>query len=357
MSLYVKIKKNLGNFMLDVEFSMENGVLGLLGASGAGKSMVLKCIAGIERPDEGRIVLDDTVLFDSGEKINIPPQKRQIGFLFQQYALFPNMTVLKNVMCGAGKKEDALHWIEKFHLEHRRNHYPSQLSGGEQQRVAMARMLATNPKLILFDEPFSALDQYLKASVEQEIMNVLDEVNCNAVFVSHDRGEVYRMTNQIVVLEHGHVADNKEKHELFKNPQTMAATLITGCKNISEVVCQEDGSYRATDWGLRLLSPGCRNYQYAGIRAHHLSLMTQQKADVLPDSMMDCDKHWMNMLELSVVREIEDTFSYILLLKTEGSKLLTYELSKEEWIATKNTMKNEKIYVKLPPDAIIWMER
>ena len=131
MSLFVKIKKNAGNFMLDVEFETGTGVLGLLGASGCGKSMTLKCIAGIERPDEGQIILNGEVLFDYGKRINLPHQRRKVGYLFQDYALFPNMTVLQNILCGARNRAKALEYAARFFLEGRERFYPSQLSGGQ----------------------------------------------------------------------------------------------------------------------------------------------------------------------------------------------------------------------------------
>ena len=165
MSLYVQIKKKLGKFQLDVEFTVEKGVFAILGASGCGKSMTLKYIAGIETPDEGRIILNERVLYDSKKKFNLPPQKRKVGYMFQDYALFPNMTVEQNIMAGMGRKPDkakVTSYIEKFRLTELEKHYPSELSGGQKQRVAMARMLAAQPEVILLDEPFSALDSYLK---------------------------------------------------------------------------------------------------------------------------------------------------------------------------------------------------
>jgi len=165
MSLKVNIKKRLGNFNLDVAFETERGVFAILGASGCGKSMTLKCIAGIETPDEGRIELNGRILYDSAKKINLTPQKRRVGYMFQDYALFPNMTVEQNIKAGMGKhpeEEKVRSYINRFRLEGMEKHYPAQLSGGQKQRVAMARMIASEPDILLLDEPFSALDSYLK---------------------------------------------------------------------------------------------------------------------------------------------------------------------------------------------------
>ncbi|MBR3585808.1 MAG: ATP-binding cassette domain-containing protein, partial [Oscillospiraceae bacterium] len=165
MSLIVDIHRTLGAFTLDVTFEAENGVTCLLGASGCGKSFTLKCIAGIEKPDSGHIELDGVVLYDSEKRINLPPQERQVGYLFQNYALFPNMTVRQNILCGlhreknrAEKAQKLSEMLKLMQLEGLENHRPAQLSGGQQQRVALARILVNEPRMLMLDEPFSALD-------------------------------------------------------------------------------------------------------------------------------------------------------------------------------------------------------
>ncbi len=177
MSLEVRIRKKFKGFFLDVDFVQEGGCMGILGASGCGKSMTLKCIAGIETPDEGRICLDGEILFDSKKKINKRPQDRNVGFLFQNYALFPTMTVEENIACGIRerkkRKEIVREQIGRFRLEGLEDHRPAQLSGGQQQRVALARMLAGSPRLILLDEPFSALDTFLRDQMHQEMKKII----------------------------------------------------------------------------------------------------------------------------------------------------------------------------------------
>ena len=155
MSLKVDIRKDLGGFRLDVKFEAESGVTCLLGASGCGKSMTLKCIAGIDKPDDGRIELDGRVLYDSKEKIDLPPQQRRVGYLFQNYALFPNMTVRQNILCGLCREKDRAEkekrlgeMVKMLQLEGLENHKPHQLSGGQQQRVALARILVSDPQLL-----------------------------------------------------------------------------------------------------------------------------------------------------------------------------------------------------------------
>ena len=201
MSLNVDIRKTLGSFHLDVSFRTEGDVLGLLGASGCGKSMTLKCIAGIERPDEGRIELNGRVLFDSEARIDLPPQRRRVGYLFQQYALFPTMTAEQNIAAGARRLAKADRaaavnaMMEKMQIAGLGGKFPAQLSGGQQQRVALARILISDPEVMLLDEPFSALDAHLRDRMEQEVMELLRDFGRDALIVSHSRDELYRMTD------------------------------------------------------------------------------------------------------------------------------------------------------------------
>ena len=354
MSLEVSIKKKLGKFQLDVTFE-SNGVLGLLGASGCGKSMTLKCIAGVEKPDEGRIVLDGRVLFDSQKHIDLTPQERKVGYLFQDYALFPNMTVYQNIQCGTKDKKEVQAYLERFDLEQVQKLYPAQLSGGQKQRTALARMLAAKPQALLLDEPFSALDNFLKARMEREVMNVLDGFAGPVVFVSHDRNEAYRLTDTIAVMENGRIVDLSEKHALFKAPKTLAATLLTGCKNVTHVIKMADGNYLATDWGICLQAPkdSGKEYAYAGFRAHYaVPVQKEESEDTIPVNRIECD----------IYREIEDTFSIVvqlypkgLLTRTEYS-LLTYETGKDDWQKQKEKY-GSHLCLAIPEDAVIWMER
>lgn len=204
MGLYVKIKKDFGSFLLDTEFEAQEEVFGILGESGCGKSITLRCIAGVLTPDEGRIELDGTVYFDSEKKINLKPQERHVGLLFQNYALFPNMNVVQNLRTGLRKQklnkeqeQKALHDImEKFYLQGLEHHRPSQLSGGQQQRVALARILLAKPRILMLDEPFAALDEFLRWKLELELEDIIKEFGGTTLFVSHNRDEIYRICDQ-----------------------------------------------------------------------------------------------------------------------------------------------------------------
>ena len=192
MALSVNIRKKLGSFQLEVQFDAEQGIpLALLGASGCGKSVTLRCIAGILKPDEGRITLDGVVLYDSAAGIDLPPQQRRVGYLFQQYALFPNMTVRQNIAVAVpNRRERSVQTEEllyRFQLEEVASQRPWQLSGGQQQRCALARILASAPRVILLDEPFSALDSYLQDQLEVELAQTLEQFSGPVVWVSYDR--------------------------------------------------------------------------------------------------------------------------------------------------------------------------
>lgn len=344
MALYVDIEKKCGDFHLKATFETTGEAFAILGASGCGKSMTLKCIAGIEKPDKGVIRLDDKVLFDSERGINVPARKRRVGYLFQDYALFPNMTVVENIMCGARDKKVAQEYVKRFYLEGKETLYPSQLSGGQKQRVALARMLAANPDVIMLDEPFSALDNYLKWQLELEIMKVLESYQKDVVLVSHDRNEVYRLTNRIAVMEQGKIVDIQEKRALFENPKTLAATLLTGCKNISRLEKQEDGRYFALDWGIyikgRALS---EQVKYVGVRAHYFETTTTN------------DKE--NVIQCKIERVIEDTFSTVVMFRQEGNSekgdwsLMRYELPKQQW----QEVKDKPLFLRIPEEKLIWM--
>ncbi len=275
MSLEVAIKKKLKGFTLEVEFDNENQRLGILGASGSGKSMTLKCIAGIERPDEGRIVLNQKVLFDAAHKINLSPQKRKVGYLFQNYALFPTMTVEENIGIAikASKEEKRQIIAEKiaqYRLDGLRKRYPSELSGGQQQRVALARMLVSDPDIIMLDEPFSALDSYLRDILQQQLLESLADYHGDVLMVTHNRDEVYRFSERLLVISQGRTVVAGNTEEVFRRPVKAEAARLTGCKNLSPARRIDSHTLEAVYWGVRLcLRQEIRSETaYVGIRAH-----------------------------------------------------------------------------------------
>lgn len=285
MYLSVDIKKTFNDFTLNLKLETEKKILGILGASGSGKSMTLRCIAGLITPDVGRIILDDRVVFDSAKKINVPVQKRGVGFVFQNYALFPNLTVWENIAFGLrklpknqriGKIQDKLKMVQLSGLEER---YPHQLSGGQQQRIALARALVTEPDYLLLDEPFSALDNYIRRQLEKEMIETLNSFKGMTLYVTHNLEECYRVSKDILVLNKGKKAAFSSREKLFQSPPNTQAARLTGCNNISQIKILNEETIRAIDWDCDLKlrnqdleiiidSPGSK---YIGIRDHHIS--------------------------------------------------------------------------------------
>lgn len=275
MRIEVDIQKKLGEFQMNLQFTSSSSRIGILGASGCGKSMTLKSIAGIETPDAGRICIGERVLYDSGQKINQKPQKRNIGYLFQNYALFPTMTVAQNIAAGlSGNRHEnqkrVKEMIEKFQLQGMENHLPEQLSGGQQQRVALARIMAYEPDVILLDEPFSALDVFLKDRLQRELEEMLEGYPGIVILVSHSRDEVYRFSEELLVMDHGKIACYGKTKEIFAHPQEKTAAKLTGCKNFSRIRNVDEYTVVAEDWGvtLHLKHAIPENCTYVGYRAH-----------------------------------------------------------------------------------------
>jgi molybdate transport system ATP-binding protein len=277
MSIEVAIKKRFKGFTLDVELNSMNHKTGILGASGSGKSLTLKCIAGIEKPDSGRIILNDRVLFDSENNINLTPQKRRVGYLFQNYALFPAMTVEENIGIAIMAPKEEKHRLvydkmKEYHLQELKGRYPSELSGGQQQRVALARMLLSNPDIIMLDEPFSSLDSYLKEILQQQLLETLQDYHGDVLLVTHDRDEAYRFCERLLMISKGSTIIAGETKELFERPIRKEAARLIGCKNISAIRILDRHSMEATDWGIRLSTKGelTDNLHYVGIHSYDL---------------------------------------------------------------------------------------
>ena len=277
MSLEVTIAKRFEGFTLHADFAAGNTAAAILGASGCGKSMTLRCIAGVVKPDSGRIVLDGRVLFDSEKGIDLPPQQRNVGLLFQNYALFPNMTVEQNILCALKKEKDpaarkaacgsALRAMRLEELAHR---LPSELSGGQQQRAALARILAGRPRILMLDEPFSALDSYLREEVEGEVGSLLSNFDGTALLVTHDRNEAYRLCREMIVMDSGEVLRAGTTKEVFADPRRLTAARLTGCKNILPCVRVDEHHVRLTGWEreLTVALPVPEGCCAVGIRAH-----------------------------------------------------------------------------------------
>jgi molybdate transport system ATP-binding protein len=346
MSLTVDIRKKFKDFSLNVKFDTSEDRIGLLGASGCGKSMTLKCIAGIEKPDEGIITLNGRVLFDSSQRIDVIPQKRKVGYLFQNYALFPNMTVAENIGCGLrGSKADKLprinEMIEMLHLQGLEMRYPMQLSGGQQQRVALARILAYEPDVLMLDEPFSALDSYLKESLQQELLENLAVYHGDTLIVSHNRDEIFSMCDKLAIIENGSLVLTGKTSEIFNNPIKLVAARLTGCKNFSRARKISEYEVEALDWGMNLKTAAkvTENMKYIGIRAHDLRPATDNTLE--------------NTLPCRLLRIAETPFELNIICKSNSNELW-WKVSKAYW----HTSLYEKVpeYIRLPKESIMLLE-
>lgn len=271
----INIEKDFDDFYLDIHFKSDAKRIAILGASGSGKSLTLKTISGIFNPDRGSISIGSNILFDSTTKVNLKPQKRNIGYMPQNYALFPNMTVAENVACGykgdkSKEKEKVNEIINRFHIKEIKDKFPVNISGGEQQRVALARIMIYTPDIILLDEPFSALDLYLKDYLHRELYSQLLDYLGTVIMVTHDRDEAYRFCEDIIIIDEGRIIRAGKTKEVFKKPNYMMAARLTGCKNISKARRLSDNILEAIDWGIEIKCKKTlpEDFNYIGYRAH-----------------------------------------------------------------------------------------
>lgn len=290
MALEVSIQKRLGDFSLSLDFSAGQGCLAILGASGCGKTVTLRSIAGIVTPDEGRVALGERVLFDSAKGVNLPPRKRRVGYLFQNYALFPNMTVAQNIAAGlrGGSRRETEEQVAKlaarFRLEGLEDRYPAGLSGGQQQRAALARALACAPEVLLLDEPFSALDAHLKEELVLELGQLLAEYRGVSILVTHSRDEAFRLSRRLMVLEGGRRVAMGETRDIFRRPGTVQAARLTGCKNIARAEKKGEHLLEIPGWGVTLRTAEAipEGITHLGIRAHDFHPAGEGEVNRLP---------------------------------------------------------------------------
>lgn len=240
------LQKNYPNFSVFVDFKLKKGeFFSLLGPSGCGKTTTLRLIAGLEKPDSGKILL-------SGEDItNLPPQKRKFGLVFQNYALFPHLSVSENILYGLSKesnemkKERLEEMLELFKLTELKDRSIRRLSGGEQQRVALARSLATKPRLLLLDEPFAALDPSLRQSLREELKTLQDKLDLTIVFVTHNQEEALSLSDRVALMDKGRIVQVATPFEIYTKPKSDYAASFFGQVNFLELEVQD----KKLKWG------------------------------------------------------------------------------------------------------------
>lgn len=347
--LFVDIEKRVGDFTLNVCFESKRGVLSLVGMSGSGKSLTLKCIAGIERPDKGRIILNNRTLFDSEKGIDVPPQKRRVGYLFQQYALFPNMSVKQNIEAALHhlprkeRQNAANEILREFGIEKLQNKMPRVLSGGEQQRCALARIIASNPEALLLDEPFSALDSFLKWQLLVDIKNTIERFGKDVIFVTHNIDEIFGLSDKVCVLSAGKTEEVVSASDAYRCPKTVSAAKLLGCNNFSRIDLSEKGIVGCSDWNVKLKSNSIKisesNVSYAGIYAKDIELRSNS----------DEEENVVSGIISQIVQVGTEKVAIIKISDTENHIWATFK-------ANQTVNINEKIKVYIDPEKLLLLE-
>lgn len=351
MSLSVDIAKHFGDFSLEVAFDAGAETLGFLGASGCGKSLTLRCITGIETPDEGKIIVNDTVFFDKAHgkkaRINLAPQQRKTALLFQNYQLFPNLTVEQNVAAGLSPKIDSAtrsalinEQLVRFGLEKLAKRYPLQLSGGQQQRVALARMLAAKPGILMLDEPFSALDAHLKSALEQDLQKLFERFEGSILYVSHDIDEAFRFCDRIAVVNEGHLEEIDTKDRIITDPQTLATIRLSGCKNTTEATYIDEHHAFLPKWNITITStkPLSPEIKYCGMRAKFIEYaddaasLNPDEAPIKKSTELSANTYWIRVEHVSDSR-FERT---VLITFLQGKELETIQKNETFYTETSN---------------------
>lgn len=345
-----KNKKQLDNFMLSVDMELTDEIVSVIGMSGSGKSMTLKCIAGIETPDSGFISLNDRVLYDSKNRINLHPGKRRVGYLFQDYALFPTMTVMENICIAMGHRDEkkVKVWLKRYGLDGMADTYPDHLSGGQRQRVAMLRMLAAKPECILLDEPFSALDEHVKRSMESELMEMLSDFHNPVIFVSHNRDEVYRLAERIGSIESGMLSAVRDKKDFFMRPMSVEQALLVGCNNISQVKWQDkhhvlavewDSVFEVTDEQIEQLAMDTDNISHIGVFPQDIVISASKAKSVLAYN----NKNIIRIKDYKIVEELK-TWEVSCELNNDSTIYANLPKHTEANMLSKNI--NDELYIK-----------
>ena len=353
--LIVELQKTFSSFTLEANFTANKKPLGILGSSGSGKSMTLRCIAGLETPTQGHIVLNGRVLFDSKQGINIPSRQRRIGFVFQNYALFPHMRVAHNIAFGmpvlskTERKQRVNQYIELMQLQGLEKRYPHELSGGQQQRVALARALAITPEALLLDEPLSALDQYLRNQIEKLLIEVFSSYQGVTLFVTHNLEEAYRVCDNLLVLSQGKVIASGRKEDIFERPPTFTVAQLTECKNFSRAQRVDNQRIEALDWGctLQVVEAIPNPLTYVGIRAHHLIFLENQERE----NTFPC---W-----LVTMSETQHQVTLYLKLHSPATNSQEYHLQAEIFKDKWENLKNQPLpwHIHLDPLRLFLMEK
>ena len=321
--LEVDLRKQLGDFQLDAAFAAPDGLITLFGPSGSGKSLTLQTIAGTIEPDEGRIALDGQPIFDRSSGLNLPAQKRRVGYVPQHYALFPHLNVADNVGFGLTRlpsrtrQQRIVELLGSFHLEALAERRPRQLSGGQQQRVALARALAVQPRLLLLDEPFAALDAALRGALRQELAQVQQLWEISMLIVTHDLSDVFALGQRVIVYDNGRVIQQGTRDEVFFRPTSRRVAEFVQTGNILPAVVEgADGETLWLRWDGQLLAADPQ--PLAAGTPVYVCIRPTQILIVRPDRFAARERQ--NLLSGSIVQTDVQAETYTLHLRLDNSR-------------------------------------
>lgn len=298
-TLYINVKLKRDDFELNTKINLPTqGVTVILGPSGSGKTTLLRCLAGLEHPQHGIIKKDQSVWLDTRKKTFVPPQKRNVGVVFQDYALFEHMNVQANVSFGLDRFQDQSkvpEWLAKLKIENLAHRYPHQLSGGQRQRVALARALITEPELLLLDEPFSALDSHLKQQLREQLLEVISHLKQPVLMVTHDLNEARYLADNIGIMINGVLQCMDKPSNVFNYPASLDVARVLGWRNFLSVTSIE-GCKVNSAWGSIVLAKELSiDTAWLAIRPEHIKINTQHAS---------IDAELLRVMELDGVREI-----------------------------------------------------
>lgn len=321
--LELDMEKDLGDFRLRVAFQAGENMVALFGPSGSGKSLTLHCIAGLVAPDRGFISIDGETVFHGARKINLPPRRRRVGYVFQNYALFPHLTVEANIAYGLHflpaqeRRHQVKEAIRRVRLEGLENRLPRQLSGGQQQRVALARTLATQPRILLLDEPFSALDSAVRGRLQSELMQLLRQIPITTILVTHNLPEAYALSERMIVYDGGRILQDGHRDEVLYKPRTRSVARFTGTKNIfrGRVRAVEPDHILVDAGGFTVLAPPnpCQVGQELEFCIRPESIMVVKPSQPLRQAVKE------NLLDGVMVDQLPRGYAHTLYFKLEAS--------------------------------------
>lgn len=358
----LKEKGKSPSFSMHCTFDAGSDLIVLFGCSGSGKTTSLRCVAGLETPDAGKIKINDTLYFDSKKKVNIPPERRKIGYMFQENALFPHMNVKQNIefglkgMSSLEKTRRADEMLRLVGIEELEFAYPEELSGGQKQKVALARALAPSPEVLLLDEPFSSLDTVVRMKLKKELRTIQKELEIPVIFITHDPVEAFTLSDKMVVFENGRIEQAGSPDDVFYHPKTQYVAELVGFSNLFDDAVVEGHGQKAEctflwSLGTEITAPYIKRIAGEkvswGIRPENVELVRYEDINQVKKETHK------NLFEGSIKNIVNKGTSRIMSLKLKGSgAYLNAEVTNHIFDSLKIDMGDEYL-VKIKPSYMI----